>query len=61
MLRDKAGQVPGIIPIIYNVGIFIMIHQEGGKGIAIGFLDQKAGRAVCDIGIVNAGKGIVPP
>ena len=36
-----------------------MVHQEGYKCVAEGFLDNNAGRPIRLVGILNGGKGLV--
>lgn len=36
----------GKIPVIHNINMLIMIHQEWNKGVAVGFLHNSTGRAI---------------
>lgn len=49
----------GKIPVIHNINMLIMIHQEWNKGVAVGFLHNSTGRAIIKGWVVNIGKWFI--
>ena len=47
------------VAIVHDVDILVVLHQEGGKGVAEGLLDEHDGFAILHLGILDHTEGVV--